>query len=36
VDTSVAVRNMAGGTAPNQVLVALRGARKLIGKRDGK
>jgi argininosuccinate lyase len=32
IDTSVAARNTVGGTAPKQVLAALAGARKLIGK----
>jgi argininosuccinate lyase len=32
VETSVAARNVVGGTAPKQVLAALAGARKLIGK----
>jgi argininosuccinate lyase len=32
IDTSVAARNIVGGTAPKQVLAALAGARKLIGK----
>jgi argininosuccinate lyase len=32
IDTSVATRNIVGGTAPKQVAAALDGARKLIGK----
>ncbi|MGB8706943.1 MAG: argininosuccinate lyase [Dehalococcoidia bacterium] len=32
VDTSVAARNVIGGTAPEQVLAALSRARKLVGK----
>jgi argininosuccinate lyase len=32
VDTSVAARNVIGGTAPKQVMAALSGARKLVGK----
>ena len=32
VDTSVAARNIVGGTAPKQVMAALSGARKLVGK----
>jgi argininosuccinate lyase len=32
IDTSVAARSIVGGTAPEQVLAALAGARKLIGK----
>jgi argininosuccinate lyase len=32
IDTSVAARNIFGGTSPKQVLAALAGARKLIGK----
>ena len=34
--TSVAARNVVGGTAPKQVLTALSVARKLIGKSDAK
>jgi argininosuccinate lyase len=36
LDTSVAARNVVGGTAPKQVLSALSVARKLIGKSDAK
>jgi len=36
LDTSVAARNVVGGTAPKQVLTALSVARKLIGKSDAK
>jgi argininosuccinate lyase len=36
LDTSVAARNVIGGTAPKQVLTALSVARKLIGKSDAK
>jgi argininosuccinate lyase len=36
LDTSVAARNVVGGTAPKQVLSALSVARKLIGKNDAK
>jgi len=32
IDTSIAARNIFGGTSPKQVLAALAGARKLIGK----
>ncbi len=32
IRTSVAARNIVGGTAPKQVLAALSGARKLVGK----
>jgi argininosuccinate lyase len=32
IDASVAARNVAGGTAPKQVMAALAAARKLIGK----
>jgi argininosuccinate lyase len=36
VETSVAARNVVGGTAPEQVLAALSIARKLVGKSDAK
>ncbi len=32
-ETSVSARNVVGGTAPKQVLAALSGARKLVGKK---
>jgi len=32
IEASIAARNIVGGTAPKQVLAALAGARKLIGK----
>jgi argininosuccinate lyase len=35
-DTSISSRNVVGGTAPKQVLAALKEARKLIGKGNGK
>jgi len=36
METSVAARNVVGGTAPEQVLAALSIARKLVGKSDAK
>jgi len=36
LDTSVAARNVVGGTAPEQVLAALSVARKLVGKSNAK
>jgi argininosuccinate lyase len=36
VKTSVEARNVAGGTAPKQVVAALLRARKLVGKRNAK
>jgi len=34
IETSVAARNVVGGTAPKQVLAALAEARKIIGKNE--
>jgi len=36
VETSVAARNIVGGTAPKQVIAALSVARKLVGKGNAK
>jgi argininosuccinate lyase len=36
IDTSVAARNIVGGTAPKQVLAALSVARKIVGKSNAK